>query len=84
MRFCTCLKRRHKLKESLFYKGDRQPFAILSAHRGGSGERVENTLAAFKHAEEQGINLQELDCHLTKDGEVVIAHDADLERMCGT
>ena len=25
----------------------------------------------------------ELDCHLTKDGEVVVAHDADLERMCG-
>ena len=25
----------------------------------------------------------ELDCHLSKDGEVVIAHDADLERMCG-
>ena len=25
----------------------------------------------------------ELDCHMTKDGEVVVAHDADLERMCG-
>ena len=25
----------------------------------------------------------ELDCHLSLDGEVVIAHDADLERMCG-
>lgn len=29
------------------------------------------------------MNLMELDCHLTKDGEVVVAHDADLERMCG-
>ena len=29
------------------------------------------------------MNLMELDCHLSLDGEVVIAHDADLERMCG-
>jgi len=55
----------------------------LSAHRGGSAERAENTLGAFKHAESLGMNLMELDCHLTKDGEVVVAHDADLERMCG-
>ena len=25
----------------------------------------------------------ECDVHLSKDGEVVIAHDGDLERMCG-
>ena len=31
-----------------------------------------------------GINFMELDCHLSKDGEVIIAHDADLERMCGS
>ena len=29
------------------------------------------------------MNLMELDCHMTKDGEVVVAHDGDLERMCG-
>ena len=29
------------------------------------------------------MNLMELDVHMSLDGEVVIAHDADLERMCG-
>lgn len=30
-----------------------------------------------------GLNLMECDVHLTKDGEVVVAHDSTLERMCG-
>jgi glycerophosphoryl diester phosphodiesterase len=25
----------------------------------------------------------ECDVHLSKDGEVVVSHDSDLERMCG-
>ena len=25
----------------------------------------------------------ELDCHLTKDGKVVVCHDPDLFRICG-
>ena len=29
------------------------------------------------------MNLLELDVHLSKDGEVVIAHDETLGRMCG-
>ena len=83
MRICTCLKRKHKLNEELFYKGDNQPCAILSAHRGGSAERAENTLGAFAHAAEKGINLMELDVHLSQDGEVVINHDVELGRICG-
>jgi glycerophosphoryl diester phosphodiesterase len=30
-----------------------------------------------------GMNLLELDVHLTKDGEVVVFHDNDLKRSCG-
>jgi glycerophosphoryl diester phosphodiesterase len=30
-----------------------------------------------------GLNFMECDVHLSKDGEVVIAHDSSLERMCG-
>ena len=81
MRCCTCLKRNHKLNPLAFKT--KQPFRILSSHRGGSAERCENTLAAFKYSLELGINLLELDVHMSKDGEVVIAHDADLGRMCG-
>lgn len=50
----------------------------LIAHRGGSGLRVENTLAAFEHAIKLGAAGAELDVHLTRDGEVVVHHDERL------
>lgn len=56
---------------------------LNGAHRGGSNERPENTTAAFRNAMGLGLNLMECDVHLSKDGEVVIAHDNTLERMCG-
>jgi hypothetical protein len=40
------------------------------SHRGGSGEELENTMAAFRHAVDVGTDMLELDVHLTKDGEV--------------
>lgn len=47
----------------------------LIAHRGGSGLRVENTLAAFENAIRLGASGAELDVHLSRDGEVVVHHD---------
>ncbi|KAI9099334.1 PLC-like phosphodiesterase [Phlyctochytrium arcticum] len=56
----------------------------LMSHRGGSLERVENTLPAFRYsAKELKVDLLELDCYLTKDGQVVIFHDKTLLRLCG-
>ena len=51
------------------------------AHRGGAAERPENTLAAFAHASSLGIDLLELDVHLTKDGEAVVYHDHSVDRL---
>lgn len=48
------------------------------AHRGGAGLRVENTLAAFANAIDLDAAGAELDVHLTRDGEVVVHHDARL------
>ena len=53
------------------------------AHRGASAYAPENTLAAFKLAREQNADWFELDCTLTKDGEVVVIHDDDTERTTG-
>lgn len=53
------------------------------SHRGGAGERLENTVTAFRHALTQGTEMFELDVNLTADGEVVVAHDNDLERITG-
>ncbi len=53
---------------------------IRIAHRGASGRAPENTLAAFKKALEIGVDAVELDLHGTADGEVVVIHDASLDR----
>jgi glycerophosphoryl diester phosphodiesterase len=53
----------------------------LYAHRGAAAELPENTLPAFARALELGATALETDCHLTKDGHVVVSHDADGRRM---
>ena len=49
------------------------------AHRGGAGLWPENTLGAFKHALALPCDGVELDCHLSKDGEIVVIHDEALD-----
>jgi len=53
------------------------------SHRGGAGENYENTLGAFHHAVKLGSDMLEIDCHLTKDRHVVVAHDSSLLRTTG-
>jgi glycerophosphoryl diester phosphodiesterase len=53
----------------------------IQAHRGASVLCPENTLEAFSLAVEHGADGIELDVHLSKDGEIVVAHDARLERV---
>lgn len=53
------------------------------AHRGGTREAPENTLAAFTHARSLGFVHLETDVHLAKDGTIVAFHDASLSRTCG-
>ncbi|MEO7092222.1 MAG: glycerophosphodiester phosphodiesterase family protein, partial [Polyangiales bacterium] len=53
------------------------------AHRGASHDAPENTLAAFTRAWALGVECVELDVHLTRDGEVVVMHDANTKRTTG-
>jgi glycerophosphoryl diester phosphodiesterase len=32
---------------------------------------------------DNGTEMLEIDCHITRDGEVVVSHDNDLQRCCG-
>ena len=51
------------------------------AHRGASAYAPENTLEAFLLAAEQGADGVELDVQLTKDGEMVVVHDEEIDRV---
>lgn len=53
---------------------------INLAHRGASARAPENTLEAFRLAMEGGAGGLELDLHVTRDGEVVVIHDATVDR----
>lgn len=50
------------------------------AHRGASAVAPENTLAAFDSAVAAGAGGLELDVHMTRDGHVVVIHDATVDR----
>jgi len=53
---------------------------FVAAHRGGALLWPENSLLAFGNAVKLGADYLELDVHLSRDGEVVVIHDATLER----
>lgn len=53
------------------------------AHRGASAYLPENTLAAYELAIVQAADMIEVDLHRTRDGEVVVVHDAELARIGG-
>jgi glycerophosphoryl diester phosphodiesterase len=53
---------------------------LTIGHRGVMGVEPENTLRSFVAAEHAGLDLIELDLHLSKDGALVIMHDADVDR----
>ena len=50
------------------------------AHRGASARAPENTMEAFRLAVEAGAGGLELDVHMTRDGQVVVIHDATVNR----
>ena len=52
----------------------------IIAHRGASALEPENTLSAFERAIGMGATMLEVDVHLSRDGRLVVVHDADLSR----
>ena len=41
-------------------------------------------LLLFFSALDEHTDMLELDCHITRDGEVVVSHDNNLKRICGS
>lgn len=50
------------------------------AHRGASGHAPEHTRAAFEQALQIGVDMIELDVQLSRDEELVVLHDLELDR----
>lgn len=57
-----------------------EPRPLVIAHRGFSAAAPENTLPAFELALSAEADLVELDVHQTRDGVLVVLHDATLDR----
>jgi len=53
---------------------------IAYAHQGGAWESPSSTLHAVAHALDAGATGIELDVHATADGELVVCHDATVDR----
>lgn len=67
-----------RVVEPLFFSGQGRYLAF--AHRGGSALWPENTLSAFIGAQQLGCTYLETDIRMSRDGEIVVFHDANLSR----
>ncbi len=56
---------------------------LLIAHRGGAALAPENTMEAFRRAVDRWeADILEMDVRATADGEIVVIHDATVDRTC--
>jgi glycerophosphoryl diester phosphodiesterase len=69
---------REPLKTDFF----KPPLPRVFGHRGSAGTHPENTLESFRAAVASGVQYLEFDIHMTRDGEIVVAHDEHLKRTC--
>ena len=61
-----------------YYANVRRPLVI--AHQGGDGIWPGDTMYAFEKAVEIGADVLEMDAHITKDSQIVLMHDEEVDR----
>jgi glycerophosphoryl diester phosphodiesterase len=82
------MTRRHFLLTTLAFAGFIQsraedaamPVRGLCAHRGAMSTHPENTIPALQEAVRLGAQMIEFDIQLTKDGALILMHDASVDR----
>lgn len=52
----------------------------IFAHRGAKAIAPENTMPAFQRALDMGVDGVELDAQMTKDGQLAVIHDFDVDK----
>jgi glycerophosphoryl diester phosphodiesterase len=53
---------------------------LVIAHQGGDGIAPGNTMFAFQNAVDIGVDVLEMDLHITKDNVLVLIHDETIDR----
>ncbi len=53
---------------------------LIIAHRGASADAPENTIASFKEAMNQHADALEIDVRMTADSQLIVMHDAKVNR----
>lgn len=61
-----------------YYANFKPPLII--AHQGGDGVWPGDTIYAFEKAVEIGVDVLEMDAHITKDSQIVLMHDEKVDR----
>lgn len=61
-----------------YYQNTNHPLVI--AHQGGNGLWPGDTMYAFEHAVAIGVDVLEMDAHITKDDHIVLMHDEAVDR----
>ena len=67
-----------RFREKLF--DNKSKYVTVVAHRGDWRNSPENSIQAFKSCIEMGVDMIEIDVRITKDNELVIIHDATVDR----
>ena len=83
---CSCQPAQQKadqdrvdvIREKLFSCDESS--VIVCAHRGDWRNFPENSLAAIDNAIKMGVDIVELDVHMTKDSVLILMHDPKLDR----
>jgi glycerophosphoryl diester phosphodiesterase len=57
-----------------------QPELMVIAHQGGEGLWPSETLFSFQNAASLGVDVLEMDLHITKDDVLVLIHDKTVDR----
>lgn len=75
---CIAQNRAEEIRVKLFDKNLKE--VIVVAHRGDWRYAPENSLPAIDNAVKMGVDIVELDIQRTKDGHLILMHDATLDR----
>ena len=67
-----------RFREKLF--DNKSKYVTVVAHRGDWRNSPENSMQAFRNCLEMGVDMIEIDVRKTKDNELVIIHDATVDR----